>query len=151
MVSNASILPDNVDELKDIAQRFEVENNILREQVRLLRSQLFGRKTEKYSSGSDNSQALLFNEAEEFSVVEEEVKEGVEIKAHKRKKPGRKPLPEELPRVDVIHDIREEEKQCACGCVKSCIGKEVSEQLDIIPAKIQVIRINKRGRTKLTS
>ena len=40
----------------------------------------------------------------------------------------------------VFHDLGEEEKVCACGCMKSRIGEEISEQLDIIPAKIQVIR-----------
>jgi len=147
MISNALTLPDNIEGLKEkvisLAEsnsHFEVENNILREQVRLLRAQLFGRKTEKHSLVFDDGQALLFNEAEEFSSVEEEVKEDIEIKAHNRKKSGRKPLPADLPRVDVIHDLSEEEKECACGCIKSCIGKEVSEQLDIIPAKIQVIR-----------
>jgi transposase len=39
-----------------------------------------------------------------------------------------------------VHDIPEGEKLCACGCMLSRIGEEVSEQLDIIPAKIQVIR-----------
>ena len=140
MVSTAQTLPDNLEDLKEVAHRYEVENNILREQVRLLRAQLFGRKAEKHSLDSDNGQALLFNEAEAFSSVEEEEKEDVQIKAHKRKKLGRRPLPADLPRVDVIHDISEEEKVCACGCMKDCIGKETSEQLDIIPAKIQVIR-----------
>jgi len=141
MVSTAKTLPNNIEDLKEVAHRYEVENNILREQVRLLRAQLFGRKTEKRSLDLDNGQALLFNEAEAFSPVEEEVKEDVvEIKAHKRKKRGRRPLPADLPRVDVIHDIKEEEKVCACGCMKDCIGRETSEQLDIIPAKIQVIR-----------
>ena len=147
MVSTAQTLPDNIEDLKEKVislsesnRNFETENNILREQVRLLRAQLFGRKTEKRSLDSDNGQALLFNEAEAFSSVEEEEKEDLEIKAHKRKKRGRRPLPADLPRVDVIHDISEEEKVCACGCIKDCIGKETSEQLDIIPAKIQVIR-----------
>ena len=140
MVSTAQTLPDNIEDLKEVAHRYEVENNILREQVRLLRAQLFGRKTEKCSLNSDNGQALLFNEAEAFTSVEEEEKEDLEIKAHKRKKRGRRPLPADLPRVDVIQDISEEEKVCACGCMKSRIGEEVSEQLDIIPAKIQVIR-----------
>lgn len=141
MFSTAQTLPDKLEELKEIAHRYEVENNILREQVRLLRAQLFGRKTEKRLKDQDNGQALLFNEAEAFSDTEEEVKaEAIEIKAHQRKKRGRKPLPAELPRVDVIHDLSEEEKVCACGCIKSRIGEEVSEQLDIIPAKIQVIR-----------
>ena len=35
--------------------------------------------------------------------------------------------------------LEEVEKQCECGCQKKCIGQEVSEQLDIVPAKIQEI------------
>jgi transposase len=62
------------------------------------------------------------------------------VPAHKRKKPGRKPLPEALPRVEVIHDLPEDEKVCACGSPLSKIGEEVSEKLDYIPAKLQVIR-----------
>ena len=147
MISTASTPQDHIEELKEKViflaesnRHFEVENNILREQVRHLRAKLFGRKTEKKLHVEDNSQALLFDEAEEFSSPEETAKVEIEIKAHKRNKCGRKPLPEDLPRVDVIHDLREEEKVCACGCIKSRIGEEVSEQLDIIPAKIQVIR-----------
>jgi len=140
MISTASTLTDNLDELKEIAHRFEVENNILREQVRHLRAKLFGRKTEKHLSIQDSGQALLFDEAEEFSIPEDAVSEEIEIKSHRRRKRGRRPLPADLPRVDVIHDLSEEEKVCACGCIKSRIGEEVSEQLDIIPAKIQVIR-----------
>jgi len=140
MISAAKTLPDSIEDLKEIAHRYEIENNILREQVRHLRAKLFGRKTEKSSLNLDEGQALLFNEAEAFSSVEEEVKEEVEIKAHKRNKRGRRPLPDDLPTVDVIHDLSEEEKVCACGCIKSRIGEDVSKQLDIIPAKIQVIR-----------
>ena len=140
MVSKASILPDTIEQLKEITHRYEVENNILREQVRLLRAQLYGRKTEKIRAFQEDTQALLFDEAEACSSVEEEVKEEIEIKAHKRGKRGRKPLPADLPRVDVIHDLEEEEKTCACGCMKSRIGEEVSEQLDMIPARVQVIR-----------
>jgi transposase len=147
MVSNSTIRTENIEELKEkliyleaSKSRFEVENNILREQVRLLRAQLFGRKTEKRHGVKDDGQALLFDEAEACAVLEEESGQETEIKAHKRSKRGRKPLPADLPRVDVIHDLSEEEKVCACGCMKNRIGEEVSEQLDIIPAKIQVIR-----------
>ena len=35
---------------------------------------------------------------------------------HDRRKRGRKPLPEELPRVEVVHDIDDADKTCACGC-----------------------------------
>ncbi len=60
--------------------------------------------------------------------------------AHTRKKRGRKAIPDDLPRIEVIHDVSEENKRCACGVQKSRIGEEISEQLDIIPAKIRVIR-----------
>jgi len=37
----------------------------------------------------------------------------------------RKPLPDNLPRIDVIHDLTEEEKQCACGNKKNLMGSEI--------------------------
>ena len=64
----------------------------------------------------------------------------VVIPSHSRRKRGRKPLPEHLPRVDVIHDLNDDEKMCACGHVMSRIGQEQCEKLDYIPAKIQVLR-----------
>ena len=55
------------------------------------------------------------------------------------KKPGRRPLPLELPRIQHIHDVPEDAKTCGCGHALTCIGQEHSEQLDYIPAKVQVI------------
>ena len=49
-------------------------------------------------------------------------------------------LPKDLPRIDIIHDLSEEQKQCGCGTRKSCIGQEVSEKLDYLPARLQVER-----------
>jgi len=66
--------------------------------------------------------------------------ETVVVEKHTRKKTGRKPLPDNLPREEVVHDIPEEEKVCACGCQLTRIGEEVSEQLHVEPAKFKVIR-----------
>ena len=55
-------------------------------------------------------------------------------------KAGRKPIPKDFPRIIVEHDLTDEEKRCSCGCVKQHIGDEVSEQLDIVPAVIQVLQ-----------
>jgi transposase len=135
-------LPNNVDDLKalfvETQQYYEAEIKLLKEQVNILQHRLFGRKSEKLSKDAGNGQLLLFNEAEEALAAEPETT--IEVPAHSRKKPGRRPLPSDLPRVEVIHDISEEEKICACGTEKSKIGQEVSEQLDYIPAKVQVIR-----------
>ncbi len=40
----------------------------------------------------------------------------------------------------MIHDLPEDEKECACGHEKTRMGEEISEQLDYIPAKVRVIR-----------
>jgi transposase len=57
-----------------------------------------------------------------------------------RKKPGgRKPLPKNLPREVIEHDLSDEEKICACGNDMEYIGANVSEELNYVPAKLTVI------------
>ncbi|HKJ63929.1 MAG TPA: IS66 family transposase [Desulfopila sp.] len=141
MNRNTSTLPESPEELKeviaDLQKAHEKETAILLEQIRLLRAQLFGAKSEKAKAGE--AQPLpLFDMPEPAEIEGEEVE--VHVPAYERKKRGRRPLPEELPRVEKIHDINEENKVCGCGCQLSRIGEEVSEQLDVIPARVQVIR-----------
>jgi transposase len=53
---------------------------------------------------------------------------------------GRRRIPDSVPRERVIHDLPEDEKPCpCCGQMREVIGQEVSEQLDIEPAKLKVI------------
>ena len=144
MIPDNSILPNDLSLLKkeiislsEKDKRNKQEIKILKEQIRYLQDKLFGRKSEKIVNGSGFQQMLLFDEPVETPQVPDDE---VEVPAYKRKKRGRKPLPDNLPRVDVIHDLSDQEKMCACGCEKSRIGQEESEQLDIIPAKVQVIR-----------
>ena len=116
---------------------------LYKEEIKILNHRLFGRRSEKCTP-EEELQGRLFDEAEDASGEDDkqfddhEVK--TEVKSHARKKPGRRPLPESLPRVDVYLDLDEEDKHCACGLDKKCIGEEVSEKLDIIPAQIRVIR-----------
>lgn len=133
-------LPDTPIELKQIIiglrDQYERQIDVYVEQIRHLRQLLFGRRSEKLPVDTDTVQLPLFDMPEPEQI--EPVK--VSVDAHARKKPGRKPLPPELPRVEVVIDLPEDEKVCGYGCTLSRIGEEVSEQLDIIPAKIQVIR-----------
>jgi transposase len=111
----------------------------LEEYVRLLKHHRFGRTSEK----ADPAQRGLFNEAEVLvDAIEKEHKPaGVEVAAHTRSPRGRKPLPDFLPRVEIVHDLPEAEKVCATdGTPLVRIGEETSEQLEIIPATIQVLR-----------
>jgi len=142
---DVSTLPDDTESLKRIIVEqqghFDKETGILLEQIRHLRDKLFGRKSEKMADDSGARPLPLFDmpEPEDTELPDAEEKK-IEIPGHTRKKAGRKPLPEDLPRVEVVHDLPEEEKVCGCGCQLSRIGEEVSEQLDIIPARMQVIR-----------
>ena len=149
---NLATLPDDASALKKLIS-FMADSNTdlekknqsslsridyLEERIRLLQNELFGRKTEKHiSPDTDQLQLCLFDEPD---LPEPEKADTITVPAHTRKKSGRKPLPADLPRIDAIHDIDESEKVCACGCQLSRIGEEVSEKLDIIPAKMQVIR-----------
>ena len=133
--SNNSTLERSLTELRS-------QYNLLEEQFRLLKNTIYGRKSEKYVPDDTTPQISLFNESEEVveTSASQEKAEEVSVTSYKRAKGGRRPLPPELPRVEVIHDLAESEKICDCSEELSRIGSEVSEKLDIIPAKMQVIR-----------
>jgi len=130
--------------LKINYESLEIEHAHLLQKFKLFHNALFAPKSEKMSAELRQQLSLSFNEAETFATVEQEemamaeAEATTEIKAHKRKK-GRKPLPKDLPRQQIIYDLSENEKHCPCGCSLSKIGEEHSEQLDYIPAKLQVL------------
>jgi transposase len=116
---------------------------VLEEELKLLRTKLFGRRSERLS-GEELQQSSLFNEAEwaaQNPPAAQPPEAGIEVAAHRRAKPGRRPLPDDLPREEVLHDIPEEEKRCSCcGAPLVRIGEETDEQLDFEPARLKVIR-----------
>jgi len=144
METDTHTLPKTTEELEAIIKQavtpYESRIELLEERIRVLQKALFGPKSEKHrpDEGEGGTQLHLFNEAE--ALVEKKEETPLSIPEHTRQRPRRKPLPEDLPRIDVIHDIDESQKVCACGAALSRIGEEVCEKLDIIPAKIQVIR-----------
>lgn len=114
----------------------------LQEQVRLLRAVQFAKSSEQQTKSTKaEDQFYLFDEAEHVASNDEPAEATqIKIPSHSRAKRGRKPIPADIPRVEVIHDIPEKEKICPCGCSLTKIGEEISEKLDIIPQKVQVIR-----------
>jgi transposase len=137
MLSEPNNLPDDAQSLKQIISSQQQQIDYLQEMVRLLKNELFGRKSEALPAVTSN-QMPLFDSNAPVEPIEKD--EELAIPAHTRKKRGRKPLPEDLPRVEVVHDLPEEEKHCACGADLSRIGEEICEKLDYVPAKMQVIR-----------
>lgn len=117
-------------------QELEIEDLQARLKLALFRK--FGRSSE---ASSDDLQALLFEELEDQAKGESKTEDELTtVPSHTRKKRGRKPLADDLPRVDVIHDIPDEEKQCGCGHQLSKIDEEISEKLKIIPEQVFVER-----------
>jgi len=106
-----------------------------------LQNELFGRKSEKSDPAIDRQMPIFKDEP--APVVEPsatDTDDTVTIAAYSRKKRGRKPLPKHLPRVEIVHDIDEKEKVCACGQRLSRIGEDTCEKLDYVPAKVRVER-----------
>ncbi|VVO37026.1 IS66 family transposase IS684 [Pseudomonas fluorescens] len=99
----------------------------LKEQIKLLRQRLFGRKSEQ-TVDPQTPQLALFNEPESLAVPVTDASDE-EVVAPTQRRGKRKPLFADLPRIEVIHELPEHELTCLCGCRKHTIGEEVSEQL----------------------
>ena len=64
----------------------------------------------------------------------------------KRQPPVRKPLPAHLRRVENPIAVPEGERPCPrCGGLRTCIGHDVTEVLDLIPAEV-VVRVDKQEK-----
>ena len=72
-------------------------------------------------------------------MIEQEIAHATSASRHKKNK-SRKPLPAELPRIKQVIELEPAQRQCPCGCELEEIGESVSEQLDIVPATVQVIQ-----------
>ena len=145
-------LPNDIEALKDLvlsqrdtlSKAYEQKIILLEaklakyeEERRLDRARRFGA-----SSEAGDHQANLFDEAEQHrSEVDNIVDESsaIEVATHSKHRPKRQPLPADLPRVDIHHDLDAADKVCACcGDEMHVIGEKTSEQLDVIPAQVYV-------------
>ena len=140
----SNILPDDPVQLKtllikerSVSEKLKQQIHVLLEALRLEKHRLYGKSSEK-----SPDQAELFDEADslvdELDIINDE--QAPVALVSKRQRPVRKPLPAELPRVRRVIELSEEERQCACGCTLIEIGEDISEQVDIIPARVQVIQ-----------
>jgi len=141
--TNASIL-DRVQRLEAENSHLVERNTLLVEEVQWLKSQLFGRSSEKSTADVSPDQRMLFNEAEVLAAIAAaDEKSGTQsVDAHERHaKSGRKAIPEKFPRKQVIHDIPESEKICPLdGTPLVRIGEEISEQYEYTPPKLIVLQ-----------
>ena len=144
MSTDALSLPDDMATLKELALQQHAAIAELRrelEQLKHYTAQLlrarYGPRGEKF----DPNKLPLFDEGD---AAEEAARESepceTPVAAHVRRRGRRKPLPADLPRERVEHDLADEEKPCPeCGRLRERIGEETSEQLEFIPASLKVL------------
>jgi len=147
-------LPDDVASLKQLVleqarRAHELHEEIVQlklkllateEKYEVLRRKFFGASSERRKQEEESlQQGWLFNEAETYAEAPVPPPKKVPVAAHERKARGRKALPEDLERREIVHELTEQERTCpACGAVRPEIGQEVREELEIIPARAVV-------------
>ena len=115
----------------------------LRFQIAKLRRMQFGRSSERITRQIEQLELQLeeLESSEAEDVARAEAREP-DAPAPARAKPKRKPLPENLPRQDVLHQPAGD-GACicpACGGGMGKLGEDVTEVLDYVPGHFQVIR-----------
>lgn len=121
------------------------ERDLLQEKLKQITRRLFAAQSE---AGTTAQKDLFFNEAEALAAKCEPPSEEpadeqtTTVGAHTRKaKRGRKPLDPALPREVVRHELPLDQRVCPHdGQQLREIGVEASEQLDIVPQQVRVIR-----------
>jgi len=163
-----SVLPDDIEALKSLLHamrdahelavdsiRRQAHEYVIRmiEQAVLARHRQFGTSSEQSCGQSrlfDEAEALAQSttDAQDIAPVPAEAGTGAQGDDKPANQPARgkrAALPAELTRLDVVHDVPEAQRTCPCGAPMIEIGQDVSEQLDIVPMQVRVLRhIRKR-------
>ena len=122
---------------KEIINEQEAYINEMQFQLDQVKRLLFGAKRERFvKEGNDENQLALPFEVkqEETPEKQQEVITYTRKKVNHEKHPGRLALPTHLP----VEEIIIEPKEDTTGL--KCIGKEVTDQLELVPAKLYIKR-----------
>jgi transposase len=136
---------------REAAEQLEAERQRHKAEMAAILHRFYGPRSEAF----DPTQLLLFGLAvasdspidpnsDEAKAAEAE--SGQKLKTRRinpinHHKHGRRQLPAHLPRVEVPHDLSDEQKKChCCGEARVCIGSEASEQLEFVAASFKVLK-----------
>lgn len=148
----AATLPDDIDALKALVLTMaqtvqQLETTVASrtqeiERLTLLIDKLkrmqFGRRSEKLARQIEQLQ-LELEELQTTKAEQTPVSATVDAAPAERRHPGRRPLPDHLPRDVRLH--RPAETACPdCGGAWRTLGEDVSEVLEYVPARFRVIR-----------
>lgn len=116
----------------------------LRLQLRMRLQQAFGRRSERLD---DTQMSLFVDRLEEArrgidAQADAELDaDRTEVASHRRSRGGRPrgTFPDHLPRRTVVVDLPEDQKRCACGCMKVHFATTAREVLEYRPATFTVV------------
>jgi transposase len=128
-------LPNDIDALKRLVVEQQAQIEHMKLLIAKLRRMQFGRSSEKFSREIEQLELRL----EELQTVHAQMAPVVEAAAQpQRERPVRKPLPEHLPREQIVH-----QPACTCpdcGTALRRIGEDVAEVLEYVPEHFKVVR-----------
>jgi transposase len=144
MSSDSSTLPESRQDLVELInkqaltiEQLETKVRWFEEQFHLARSRQFGKSSER----SVQEQGNLFNEAEDIAEagpVEEAVSQTI---SYERKKPGRKPIPKNLPIERIEYRLPEAEQICdCCGNALHEMSCDLRHEIKLIPAQVKMVQ-----------
>ncbi len=134
-------LPDDARALKELLIAARDENERLIAIIKVLQRHRFGPRSEKI----DPDQLVLMLEDVEQAIAAAEAEAEAEGKrepagtpVRRKRQINRGALPKHLPREEVVVDLAD---KCRPGCnrLRVKLGEDVSERLDMIPARFKVI------------
>ena len=139
------VLPDDlvqchaiILEMAETIRHLKTENEKRKHELMQLLRHRYGQRSDRM-----NAQQLVLWALDEWEKSSADAPAGESQEAGERQKRrghGRRPLPADLPRRRVVHDVPAEQKVChRCEAQKLKIGEEVSEQLEYEPASFYVI------------
>jgi transposase len=136
--SDTTLLHRLVREMADVVESRDGEIERLQIIIKKLQRAQFGRRSERLDA---DQLALALEDLDGDIARIRESRPAIATEAAEAPS-RRQPLPDHLPREDVLLDVDSEICGC-CGGALHAIGESVSEMLDWVPAQLRVVRISR--------
>lgn len=136
--SDTALLHRLVRDIASVIAHRNSEIQRLQAIIKQLQRAQFGRRSERLDA---DQLALGLEDLDiDLSAVEADQTSVEESASTQKLQPKRKPLPDHLPRDEVVLNV--DNKSCTCcGGALHAIGESVSEMLDWMPAQLRVVRV----------
>ena len=148
MSIDPAALPDDIDALKHIIGELARDAVAARAEIEKLRFQLARFKRAQFGRSSEKIEHIIEQRELAIETLDEDhaqriaaipaVAAAIGATSEQTAKPARRPLPEHLPREEIVHP-----GACSCpncGGTLRRIGADVTETLDYVPGRFKVVR-----------